>query len=46
MADDQRFILVYNGHVYEDRDTLESNEYWDFDNNYILSCFIFPPDIV
>ncbi|OSS45790.1 hypothetical protein B5807_09674 [Epicoccum nigrum] len=45
LADDQRFILVYNGHVYEDRNTLESNEYWDFGNNYVLSCFIFPPDV-
>ncbi|KAF3000137.1 hypothetical protein E8E13_005007 [Curvularia kusanoi] len=46
LADDQRVVLVYNGHVYDDRDTLEANAYWDFDNNYILSCFIFSPDVV
>ncbi|KAJ4986650.1 ubiquitin domain-containing protein [Stagonosporopsis vannaccii] len=42
MAKEQQFLLVYNGHVYEDTDTLESNGYWNFDNNYFLSCFVRP----
>jgi len=42
MANDQHLLLVYSGHVYNDNETLESNDYWNFDNDYFLSCFVRP----
>jgi hypothetical protein len=37
---DDRIILVYGGRQYQDRETLESNAYWSFENDYILSALV------
>jgi hypothetical protein len=33
--------LAYGGRVYHDNETLESQPYWDFANNFILTALVF-----
>jgi hypothetical protein len=33
--------LAYGGRVYQDNETLESQPYWDFANNFILTALVF-----
>ncbi|RAR07041.1 ubiquitin domain-containing protein [Stemphylium lycopersici] len=33
--------LVYGGRVYQEHETLESQPYWDFANNFILTALVF-----
>jgi len=33
--------LAYGGRVYQDHETLESQPYWDFANNFILTALVF-----
>jgi hypothetical protein len=33
--------LAYGGRVYQDSETLESQPYWDFANNFILTALVF-----
>ncbi|KAJ4314527.1 hypothetical protein N0V94_006408 [Neodidymelliopsis sp. IMI 364377] len=37
---DDRIVLVYGGRQYQDHETLESNAYWGFENEYVLSALV------
>jgi hypothetical protein len=35
-----RVRLVYGGRIYQDRETLEAHQFWDFANDYLINALV------
>ncbi|XPS97989.1 hypothetical protein M3J09_007205 [Ascochyta lentis] len=41
---DERIRIAYGGRIYADHEILETNGFWNYENDYTLTCFVGPKD--
>ncbi|UPX10857.1 uncharacterized protein EKO05_0001494 [Ascochyta rabiei] len=43
---DERIRIAYGGRIYADHEILETNGFWNYENDYILTCYVGPKDSI
>ncbi|KAJ4354812.1 hypothetical protein N0V95_003497 [Ascochyta clinopodiicola] len=43
---DERIRIAYGGRIYADHEILETNGFWSYENDYILTCYVGPKESI
>ncbi|KAF1364829.1 hypothetical protein EJ07DRAFT_171809 [Lizonia empirigonia] len=41
---DSKLRLIYGGRMYADHEILDTNGFWKYENDYVLTCYVIPKD--